>query len=1310
MITGEPPKPAATAAVINDDPTQLEVLSGLLGKLGLEVRAFENAVSALEAMCRTEPPDLIVTDLYMPELDGWRFCRLLRSPDYAAFNQVPILVVSATFAGEEAARITAELGANAFLPVPVNAHEFSEQVLLLLQGAQPQPFLRVLIVEDEIVQARLLEVAFQAHGYQADSVQTGQEAEEKFKAEDYEVVLLDHHLPDIPGIELLTTLQPLRPDTVFLAMTGDKRPELALDWMKRGASAFVNKPFSTKYLIELCGRARRERDLLRVEGRLEARTQELRASEETHRILLDESPDPIFSFDANGRFLYANRAFAEITGIRRDLLAGQTIREMIRKEVPMALWDTLRQVLETGVERVIEMLLPRTDGDHYFVTSITPILDAEGRVMRAVCSSKNITERKRAEEALSRQADFSQRIFNSTDAHLAVVEGDGRIVEINDAWRLFAQKNHAGDEQLWGPGANYFQECTPGFGDLNFARAAYEGIRQVQQGRLPHFELEYPCPSASEQRWFTLRAMPFLGRPGTVLISHTDVSARKQAEQAMARHRAELKAIYDHSPVMICVVDGHRRVRYANPAFTSSIGATEQELKDGHAFGAFGCIHALPPPLGCGLGARCENCALRLAMEDTLKTGAEHHDIEYTATILRAGTPLEATLLGSTALIPADGQNHLLLCLHDITSRKRAEEELAKAHEHLAATLNALPDLLFEVDADGRIYDFRAPAPELLYLPPRELLGKTMREVLPPEVSEVILQAIAEAQKTGRHRGASYALRVPAGLCWFELSIAAKGRSQGPPERFIMLARDITDRTRAEMAFCDSEIKFRSVVESSPMAMHLYWLDPEDRLILTGANPAADRILQIDHRLLLGKPMAEAFPQLQAADIPGKFRQVARADIGPQSLESPYCGLPASGVCELHIFRTGPNAIAVAFQDISNRKRLEEQVRQAQKMESVGRLAGGVAHDFNNMLQAILGNTALALEDLPPDNPLRELLVEIQQCAERSAALTRQLLAFARKQPVAPKVLNLNATVESMLKILRRLIGEDIQLDWLPGADLWPVRLDPSQIDQLLANLCVNARDAITGIGQITLATHNVTIDEPLAARHPDWIPGNYVRLSVNDNGCGMDKQVLGHLFEPFFTTKAADRGTGLGLATVYGIVKQNHGYINVVTELGHGSTFEIYLPRHAEQTTPQQNEIPKETTTFGHETILLVEDEPAILRVGQRMLLGLGYKVLTADTPGKAIQVAQEFGDAIQLLVTDMVMPEMNGRDLARQLTLRYPQLKCLFMSGYTPEMIAHPDGFLDEGLHFIHKPFATKTLSKKVREALEGEIKSGQ
>jgi PAS domain S-box-containing protein len=524
-----------------------------------------------------------------------------------------------------------------------------------------------------------------------------------------------------------------------------------------------------------------------------------------------------------------------------------------------------------------------------------------------------------------------------------------------------------------------------------------------------------------------------------------------------------------------------------------------------------------------------------------------------------------------------------------------------------------------------------------------------------------------------------------------------------------------------EAALRESEQKYRKLTESMK---DVVWTLDTETMYFTYVSPSVADLCGYSPEEILSEPVDAPLTADAIDDLKTLIRQRSadylanregREDYYTDEVELPC--KDGSRVWTEGITRyvlneeTGHVELHGVTRDITERKRaeaekqkLEEQLRQALKMESVGRLAGGVAHDFNNMLGVILGYTDMALDHVDPAQPLFAALQEIRKASERSADLTRQLLTFARKQTIAPKVIDLNETVDGMLKLLRRLIGEDIDLVWKPGRNLGPVKVDPSQVHQLLANLCVNARDAIPGVGKLTIETDAAAFDEAWCATHTGFVPGEYVLLAVSDNGCGMDQETLGHLFEPFFTTKGVGKGTGLGLATVYGMVQQNNGFINVDSEPSQGTTFKVYLPRHAAQTASLSETAPGRSAERGDETILLVEDEPALLKMATMMLERLGYAVVGARTPGEAVRLAEAHAGGIHLLVTDVVMPDMNGRDLAEHLLSVHPNLKCLFMSGYTADVIAH-QGVLAAGVQFIQKPFSLTDLAAKVRQALGDE-----
>ncbi len=379
---------------------------------------------------------------------------------------------------------------------------------------------------------------------------------------------------------------------------------------------------------------------------------------------------------------------------------------------------------------------------------------------------------------------------------------------------------------------------------------------------------------------------------------------------------------------------------------------------------------------------------------------------------------------------------------------------------------------------------------------------------------------------------------------------------------------------------------------------------------------------------------------------------------------------------------------------------MQSQLIQAQKFDSVGRLAGGVAHDFNNMLGVILGHVEMCLDMIKPGHEIHDDLLEIRKAAERSANLTRQLLAFARKQTILPKVLDLNSTIEGLLKMMRRLIGENIELIWQPRTGLWPVHMDASQVDQLLANLCVNARDAISGTGRVSILTDHVSLDAAACASHAGASPGDYVVIAVADTGSGLSAEVRAHLFEPFFTTKDIGKGTGLGLATIYGIVTQNKGFIAVDSPPGRGTTFRIHIPRHFAAAMPEQD-TKAQVHARGHGTILLVEDDPGMLQTCALMLERLGYTVLSASSPAMALRLAQDHASSLNALVTDVIMPGINGVELAKKLRAIRSGLKCLFISGYTSDVFTRENPPADA--EFIQKPFAAAALAEKLGRMLD-------
>lgn len=741
----------------------------------------------------------------------------------------------------------------------------------------------------------------------------------------------------------------------------------------------------------------------------------------------------------------------------------------------------------------------------------------------------------------------------------------------------------------------------------------------------------------------------------------------------------------------LLVLDSDLKVLIANQCFINSFKVTEEET-----LGAF--IYDLG-------NRQWDIPKLRELLENILpqKTSFDNYEVEHDfATIGK-----RIMLLNARQIQRALGKDRIiLLAIEDITERKQLEELLIDSEERYRRLFETADDgILLLEKHELKIRHANPAIASMLGYSNAEYIGKDLKAVgFPDDMGSFneILQTLNEN-----------------GIMNFKNVLLHKKDEQVVDADIYMVdraslvqcnVRDITKRKLSEEALRESQEKFQSIVDNIGIGVALIsptmeilelnsqmrvWfpdIDPSMRSICYRAfnNPPRDEICDYcpTCRTLQDGKVHKATTITPTADGPRNYRIVS----------SPI--LDANG---------NVTAAVEMVEDISDQIALEAQLRQAQKMEFVGRLAGGVAHDYNNALSVIVGFTELAMDKIDPTVPAHEDLGEVLKAAKRATDITRQLLAFARKQTIAPKILNLNENVESMLKMVRRLIGEDITLAWLPEADLLPVKMDPSQIDQILANLCVNARDAIFGVGKITIETKKAAFDTAYCADHHGFTPGQFVMLAVSDNGCGMNKEVLDNIFEPFFTTKDLDKGTGLGLSTVYGIVKQNKGFINVYSEPGTGTTIKIYLPHHEDNAIDVQRQDTEDIPSGQGETIMVAEDDPSILKLAEKILKGLGYVVLTANRPKRAIELMKEHTGEIHLLVTDVIMPEMSGLELVNNIRALNPDLKSVFMSGYTSDTIAH-HGVLNKGVHFIQKPFSKEDLAKIVRKALDEVTSSVQ
>jgi PAS domain S-box-containing protein len=771
----------------------------------------------------------------------------------------------------------------------------------------------------------------------------------------------------------------------------------------------------------------------------------------------------------------------------------------------------------------------------------------------------------------------------------------------------------------------------------------------------------------------------------------SDITQRKSAETKLEHSHQLMRYVIEHTNSAVAIHDRDLRYLFVSQQYLKQYKVTETDVIGKHHYDVF------PDLPQKWRDVHQKALAGELSRADRDPYYRADGSVEWTRWECRPWYEADRSVGG------------IIVYTEVITDRVRSEEAIRQSEAKYRQLAESTEAMLWEYDIRSDRWTYVAPqtARVLGYSPEEWTNLKFWSDHIHPDDREWASKYCAGCTAKGMAHEFEYRFLTRDGdVKWLRDVVSVETRD-GKPVTLRGCMIDISAHKKATEALRESEEFLSAIISASPLAMIIIDLNGTVRTW----NAAAERILGWTEAEVLGR-----FPpyvqENQREEFLGNLKRVMGGEVFSQ-MEITRIRKDGSLV-DLSLstapIRDRSEQVIAALgilEDISQRKSLEAQLVQAQKMESVGRLAGGVAHDFNNMLHVILSRADMVLDDLPSGSPLRTDIEEIRKAAARSAGLTRQLLAFARRQTIAPKVLDLNETIGSMLRMLGRLIGEDIDLLWRPAETLDPVRIDPVQIDQLLANLCVNARDAIgPRVGKVMIETGRATFDAEYCARHSGFVPGNYVLLAISDDGCGMDESTRSKIFEPFFTTKEYGQGTGLGLATVYGIVKQNDGFINVYSEPGQGTTFRIYLPVHmAEKDCAMPVDGP--AVPCGDETLLVVEDEPAILETIQRMLERMGYAVLGAKTPGEAIRLAREYVGKIDLLLTDVVMPEMNGRDLAKNLLSLYPNLKCMFMSGYTANVIAHR-GVLDEGVSYIQKPFSRQDLAKKIREELDRESAS--
>jgi PAS domain S-box-containing protein len=1142
---------------------------------------------------------------------------------------------------------------------------------------------------------------------------------------DPDAILLDIVMTKMDGFEVCRRLKAddrLREiPVIFLTALGTDR-ETRVKALEAGAEAFLTKPPDELELLaqlramaklKIANRMRRlERDDLAalVAERTQHLEQELAARRRAEHelaqttVLLEHAGEKAgvggWELDvASGRLILSKEAarIHEVEFAEERLSVAQG-GEYYSPEVWPVVRNAVQAAIEQGTAYDLEVPFITAKGNHLWVHVTGFAVRENGKTVKLRGLFQDITERKRAEEAIGREEKRSRALIENAPDGIVFVSTDGKFAYASPtAHRIF------------GYDTDVMSQLDPNIlthpDDLPRVLTVLSGV--VQNPSLVT-TLQYRFRH-QDGRWLWIESTfsNLIAEPSiqAIVINFRDITARKQAEDALRESEARFKAIANYAVSWESWFGPEGKYIWVNPAVEHFTGYSAEEIL---ALPDFASTVIADEDRAVFLGRFQE--AIRGSREDNFEFRYLHKN--GTKRWLSASWQPIFDAQGNPLGTRSSG--------YDITARRQAEEALRESEQQLRLINDNVRDTIWLMDLGMRTTWISQSVIRTRGYTLAELADMPLDRHLAP-ASLTRMMALAAVHFTPERLADPNAeisvsveleyYRKDGSTFWGDSSFTLLRDQDGKPSGFLGVGRDITERKRADVIRQESEDRYKALFNRSNDLVYIH--DFEGRFI--DANSAAlnrlgytkDELRSVSFTTLLSADQyalaAQVLQELQAIGVqtsPTEFR--LRTKTGGQIwVETQAAVIMADGKVV---------AIQGIGRDVTERKQaeqaraqLEEQLRASQKMEAIGSLAGGVAHDFNNLLSVILGYTGFAMEGVRDGDPIKNDLLEVRQAGERAAALTRQLLAFSRKQVLQPVAIDLNQIAAGVEKMLQRILGEDIDLVQTLAPDLGLTLADPGQIEQVLMNLVVNARDAMPEGGKLTIETSNVEIDEEYAARQVAVKPGSYVQLAVSDTGCGMDEQTRERIFEPFFTTKERGKGTGLGLSTVYGIVKQSGGNIWVYSEPGQGTTFKIYLPRAPSATTATAIEPTTiRAPSTGTETILVVEDEEALRKVALRALEAAGFKVLTAADADEALMKSAQHAGDIQLLLTDVVMPGMSGRVLARELAKTRPTIEVVYMSGYTDNAIVH-HGVLDAGTHFLAKPFTLAGLTQKVREVLD-------
>lgn len=1033
---------------------------------------------------------------------------------------------------------------------------------------------------------------------------------------------------------------------------------------------------------------------------LQRQLETLRYSQERLAGIIESAMDAIVTIDEEQRILVFNGAAERMFLCSADEAIGTSLERFIPEKFRGGHHGHIREFAATGVSsramggtRAVFGL--RATGEEFPVEASISQVDADGQKLFTVIM-RDISDRLRAEHEKERAEERFHQLIEGAPNGMVMVDHYGRIMLVNaEIERLFGYGRH---ELIGEP----IEILVP----VRY-RENHEGYRNA------YVENPSARPMGIGRDLYGLRKdgsefpveiglNPLETSEGRVVVGTiADITERRRLEALALRRQSQL-------------AEAQRIAQMGT--WNWDFRTNEVDWSD-ELFRIFALDHTRRPLSYEELIAEVVHPDDRQILQEQFETSfAAGTILDITFRIVHADGSVRTIRTRGNPVPGMDGKPERMFgTCQDVTEQKEFEERQRILNERLENERGRLTDIVSNVP--GIVWEIyfgdESAGESFVSAYVEKMLGYDAEEWLsdpqfwlkivhPDDVEAVRKSSDMLVQGPEKEFAQEYRWITKDGrVIWAQTNIAKIFDASGRLIGLRGATLETTDRKRAEEALVESEEKYRQLFASSPLPMWVY--DRESYDILE-VNEAATRHYGYTR---------DEFRRMTIWDIRTE-QEVARLRETVSKIDSPFGetnlwqhrkkdGTFISVECTAHsIDFNGRPARLVLVNDITQRQSLEEQLRQSQKMEAIGMLAGGIAHDFNNLLTAINGYSELVLKRMDPDDRFRGSIEEINKAGKRAAGLTSQLLAFSRKQVLQPKVLDLNRVVADIEEMLRRTIGEDIELRTGLAPQLWSTLADPGQIEQILLNLCVNARDAMPTGGHITIETRNVLLDEAFATKHLDVRAGPYVMLSVSDTGIGMTPEVKKRIFEPFFSTKPLGKGTGLGLSTTYGIVQQSGGSIWVYSEPGKGTTFKVYLPQAAQAERVADEALVTPTDLSGTETILLAEDEEIVRGLAIEALEMFGYKVLPASGGAEALEIARDHQEPIGLLVTDVVMPVMSGHELATEIRKLLPDLKVLYMSGYTDNSIVH-HGVPDEGVHLLQKPFSTTDLAQRVRALLD-------